>query len=65
MRHTATIELRARRPNESPANDGGAGDARTWLLRRLRWENRLGELRAEQRTRPHITTSASIDGPSA
>jgi hypothetical protein len=65
MRHTATIEPGHPRPNRSPASDRGADDARTWLLRRLRWEDHFRELRAKQRNRPHITTSASIDEPSA
>jgi hypothetical protein len=43
--HTATLERVHEHPNESPASDSGADTARTWLLHRLRWENRLRQLR--------------------
>jgi hypothetical protein len=65
--HAATIEPEHPRPTESPASDGGASGARTWLLRRLSWENRLGELRAKDegvrtQSRPCRSTSERLTG---
>jgi hypothetical protein len=50
--HTPTIERPHPRPTEAPTSDGGASDARAWLMRHLRWEHRLAELLAE-RERDH------------
>ena len=49
MRHLAsTIEQLDQQGQESPTGDTAASDARAWLLRRIRWELRLAELRAKQ-----------------
>jgi hypothetical protein len=42
-----TIKRLALRNQERPTRDSAASDARTWLLRRLRWEHRFIELRAK------------------
>jgi hypothetical protein len=48
MRHpTATIQRLDPQRDQSPTGDRAAREARAWLLRRLRWEHRVSELRAE------------------
>jgi hypothetical protein len=48
VRHfTSTIERLELLSQELPTCDCAANDARTWLLRHLRWEHRLVELRAK------------------
>jgi hypothetical protein len=43
----STIERLDLQSQELPTGDRAISDARTWLLRRLRWEHRLAELRAK------------------
>jgi hypothetical protein len=52
MRHlTSTIQRLDPQRDQSPGGRA-ASEARAWLLRRLRWEHRVTELRAEhQRAR--------------
>src|SRR6266536_4015467 len=48
MRHlTSTIQRLDPQREQLPTGDRAARDIRAWLLRRLRWEHRLAELRAE------------------
>jgi hypothetical protein len=48
MRHlTSTIQRFDLKPEHLPTRDGTATEWRAWLLRRLRWEHRLAELRSE------------------
>jgi hypothetical protein len=48
MRHlTSTIQRLDLPHDELPARDRAATEGRAWLLRRLRWEHRLAELRSE------------------
>ena len=47
VRHlTSTIERLDLQSQELPTSDCAASDAQAWLLRRLRWEHCLTELRA-------------------
>jgi hypothetical protein len=48
MRHlTSTIQRLDLPHDEFPTRDRAATEGRAWLLRRLRWEHRLAELRTE------------------
>jgi hypothetical protein len=47
MRSTSTIEVQQHEPSTTTIDDPAARDARIWLVRRLRWERHLAELRAE------------------
>jgi hypothetical protein len=51
MRHPTSTIQRLDRP-EFPTRDRAATDGRAWLLRRLRWEHRLAELRSEHERAP-------------
>jgi hypothetical protein len=52
MRHlTSTIQRLDPRHDELPTGDRAAREARAWVLRRVRWEHRLAELRAEHERR--------------
>jgi hypothetical protein len=44
---TATIQSPHPDTSKSPTSDGAANNAHAWLLRRLRWEHRVAELRTE------------------
>jgi hypothetical protein len=44
---TSTIQRLDLPTDESPTRDRTATEGRAWLLRRLRWEHRLAELRSE------------------
>jgi hypothetical protein len=49
---TATIQSQRSDTRKSPTSDHAADNAHAWLVRRLRWEHRVAELRAEhERTR--------------
>jgi hypothetical protein len=65
MRHlTSTIQQFDLQPAQLPTRDRAATEGRAWLLRRLRWEHRLAELRSEHERAPHTTTTASTANPS-
>jgi hypothetical protein len=58
MRHlTSTIQQFDLQPAQLPTRDRAATEGRAWLLRRLRWEHRLAELRS-------LTHSSCPDGES-
>jgi len=44
---TATIQSPHPDTRKSPTSDRAANNAHEWLVRRLRWEHRVAELRAE------------------
>ena len=44
---TATIQSPHPDTRKSPTSDRAANNAQEWLVRRLRWEHRVAELRAE------------------
>jgi hypothetical protein len=49
MRHlTSTIQRPDPQRNESAISDRAAREGRAWVLRQLRWEHRLADLRAER-----------------
>jgi hypothetical protein len=53
MRHaTPTIQRLDWSHTEFPTRDRAATEGRSWLLRRLRWEHRLAELRSEHDRAP-------------
>jgi hypothetical protein len=47
MRHpVSTIQRLDPQPDQTPNRNGATAETRAWLLRRLRWEHRLAELRS-------------------
>jgi hypothetical protein len=64
-RPISTIQLFDPQLDELPAGDRAAGEGRAWLLRRLRWDERLAEPQSESERGPNITTTACTRKPRA